>query len=163
MKLSYHIPIWKLILLAGLAGGLSEILWIASYSGAGSVNGAIVAQQVTVSVWPSGTESAFSPALGVIIHLALSIALAAIAVPLLSRIAARYSGATIMFGSAMLMLAIVWKVNFFIILPLINPAFVVLMPLGVTLASKLLFGLAMGFVMYNATQEKALSATANRE
>jgi hypothetical protein len=152
-----------LILLAGLAGGLAEILWIASYSGAGSVNGAMVAQQVTVSIWPSGAESAFAPALGVVIHLALSIALSAMAVPLLSRIAAKHSGASVMVGSAMLMLAIVWKVNFFIILPLINPAFVVLMPLSVTLASKLLFGMAMGLVMYNAPQVKALSATANRE
>jgi hypothetical protein len=36
----------------------------------------------------------------------------------------------------------VWAVNFFVVLPQVNPAFVHLPPYGVTLISKLLFGLA---------------------
>lgn len=67
-----------------------------------------------------------------------------------------------MLGSAMLMLAMVWKVNFFIILPLVNPAFASLMPYGVTLASKLLFGMTLGLVMYNLRRRTALNAIPNR-
>lgn len=153
-----HIPTWKLIVLAGLAGGLAEILWIITYGGLGKVDGAVVARQVVASFWPAGMESAFAPALGVVIHLVLSVTLAAVAVPLLSRIAARYRGAGVTLGSAMLMLAMVWKMNFFIILPLVNPAFASLMPYGVTLVSKLLFGMAMGLVMYNLPRRAALNA-----
>jgi hypothetical protein len=43
-------------------------------------------------------------------------------------------------------LAMVWAFNFFILLPLIDPAFVALMPYPASLLSKLLFGLA-GAVM----------------
>lgn len=162
MKQTDGIGMWKLILLAGIAGGLAEILWIAFHSGAGRVDGAMVAQQVVASFWPAAVEWSFASALGVIIHLALSIALAAMAVPLLSCIAARNSGAGVTLGSAMLMLAVVWKVNFFILLPLVNPTFTSLMSHSITLVSKLLFGMAMGLVMYNLHRRKALIATANR-
>jgi hypothetical protein len=41
----------------------------------------------------------------------------------------------------------VWVLNFFLVLPWLNPAFVALLPYGVTLVSKLLFGLAMGLTL----------------
>ena len=39
-------------------------------------------------------------------------------------------------------LASIWAINFFVVLPFVSPAFVHLLPYGVTLASKLGFGLA---------------------
>ena len=45
-------------------------------------------------------------------------------------------------------LSAVWVFNFFVLLPVLNPGFAGLMPYGVTLASKLLFGVAMGWVLY---------------
>jgi hypothetical protein len=39
-------------------------------------------------------------------------------------------------------------INFFLILPVVNPDFVTLMPYAVTLASKLGFGIAMGWVFW---------------
>jgi hypothetical protein len=39
-------------------------------------------------------------------------------------------------------LAAVWGINFLVALPRLNPDFVHLLPYGVTLASKLLFGVA---------------------
>jgi hypothetical protein len=39
-------------------------------------------------------------------------------------------------------LGIVWAVNFLVVLPVLEPAFLTLLPLAVTLASKLLFGVA---------------------
>jgi hypothetical protein len=42
--------------------------------------------------------------------------------------------------------AAIWAINFFVILPVVNAEFVTLMPYAVTLASKLGFGVAMGWV-----------------
>lgn len=42
MNRNDHIATWKLILIAGLAGRLAEILWIASYSSATAVDGGMV-------------------------------------------------------------------------------------------------------------------------
>jgi hypothetical protein len=39
-------------------------------------------------------------------------------------------------------LAGVWAVNFFVVLPLVSPAFVHIVPYAVSLTSKLLFGVA---------------------
>ena len=85
--------------------------------------------------------------------------------PLLSHIALRYSGhpnsyasAGVIITSAAFLLALVWTLNFFIILPWLNPAFVTLMPYSVSLASKLLFGVTMGIVLYNMPRRKKAGA-----
>jgi hypothetical protein len=44
-------------------------------------------------------------------------------------------------------LACVWAINFFVVLPLISPAFVTLVPYPVSLVSKLLFGVAAAAVL----------------
>lgn len=136
------------ILLAGLAGGIAEMLWITAYSSTHALSSAAVARQITASFWPAAAEWPYAAAMGIIIHLALSIALVAMTAPALSRIAAKCSGAGFMIASAAFMLTLVWSVNFFIILPVLNPAFVTLMPYGVSLVSKLLFGVTMGVVLY---------------
>lgn len=39
----------------------------------------------------------------------------------------------------------VWGINFFVVLPTLNPVFITLMPYGITLISKMLFGIAMAW------------------
>ena len=58
-------------------------------------------------------------------------------------------------------LAIIWTVNFQVLLPLLNPAFTLLMPAGVTLASKILFGLAMAGVLEAALPARTASIVSN--
>jgi len=41
-------------------------------------------------------------------------------------------------------------VNFLLVLPIVNAAFVTLLPYSVSLGSKLLFGLAMAGILYTA-------------
>ncbi|HLB81398.1 MAG TPA: hypothetical protein VJJ77_12930 [Dongiaceae bacterium] len=41
----------------------------------------------------------------------------------------------------------VWAINFLVILPIVNPAFIGLLPYGATLTSKVLFGLAAASVL----------------
>ena len=52
---------------------------------------------------------------------------------------------------ALLALGLIWAVNFFVLLPAINPLFVELMPHGVTLLSKLLFAVAMAATLEHAS------------
>jgi hypothetical protein len=137
----------KLVILAGLAGGAAEVLWVTLYSSVTGTNGSVVAQQVTASVWPAAAAWSLAPVLGVVIHMVLALALAALCAPLLLRFSARRAapGATTMI--AVMALTLVWAINFFLILPVINPKFVALMPYGATLISKMLFGLAMAGVI----------------
>jgi hypothetical protein len=44
-------------------------------------------------------------------------------------------------------LAGVWATNFFVVLPIVSPAFVHIVPYAVSLTSKLLFGAAMAAVL----------------
>jgi hypothetical protein len=128
---------------AGLAGGLAELLWVMAYSSHARASSAEVARQITATLAPSLASSPFSVALGLIVHFALSVLLASafcVAVGGLSKPLGRV--ATL--SAAATVLAAVWGVNFFVVLPQLNPAFVALMPLGVTFISKLLFGFAMG-------------------
>lgn len=131
---------------AGIAGGLAEIAWIALY---GVVTGAQterVSRGITSSVIPTLAASSWSSWLGIAIHLGLAIALglslAFILRPLGRRDSTRHFGS----GLVMFALAAVWAVNFLVVLPYINPGFIHLLPYGVTLASKLLFGLSAATV-----------------
>lgn len=144
MKRDDSIGTGKLILLAGLAGGAAEVLWVALYSGFTGTSAMTVARQVAASVWPAAADWASAPVLGIAIHMALALALAAAIVPLLLHfVAAPPEGKSIVLG-AVSVLAVVWVVNFFLVLPWVNPTFIALMPYGVTLTSKLLFGAAAG-------------------
>lgn len=132
---------------AGAAGGLAEIAWVGLYNAAVPASGLEVARQITVTALPAAGGLAAAPAIGVGIHMLLSIALGlALAKLLLGRVPARY-GRSGLIPAALAALAAVWAINFFVILPVVNPGFVTLLPLAVTLASKLLFGAAMGWTL----------------
>jgi hypothetical protein len=117
--------------LAGAAGGAAEILWIA---GVAPDAAADVAREV------AATFSTGAGALaGVAIHMVLSVALGLAAAKLLLGLAPQAR-----MVAAVSLLALVWALNFLVVLPLVNPAFVTLLPLGVTFGSKLLFGAVLG-------------------
>ena len=46
-------------------------------------------------------------------------------------------------------LAVIWVINFFVVLPIIRPEFVHVVPYGVSLTSSLLFGAAVAAVLYD--------------
>lgn len=128
--------------LGGLAGGLTEIGWIWAYGTATGTPTIPVARGIVESTIPAVAASSWAPALGILIHLALAVVLGiglAIAVRQFTHARAdRFS----VFGIAIVVLAAVWSVNFLLILPYLNPDFVHLLPYGVTLLSKLLFGVS---------------------
>lgn len=130
--------------IAGLAGGLAEVAWVSIYCAISEVSVDLVAQEVTRSIAPYASYSSVWS--GILIHLILAVALGvgvALAIRLLlvghGRVSAEFS-------LVILTLATVWAVNFLLVLPYLNPHFVDLLPYSVTLASKLLFGLAAATV-----------------
>jgi hypothetical protein len=132
---------------AGLAGGAAEVLWIALFSQITGGSAAFVADSVTATVVPSLAGSSVSVTLGLAIHFGLA-ALLGIAVAvgirsILPQLARTWAETALVIGT----LAVVWMVNFLIVLPAINPAFVHIVPMPVSLASKLLFGVATVLVL----------------
>ncbi len=87
---------------------------------------------------------------GVAIHYVLSLLIAGAAAFAYLRIFAGDIDESTIFASSISALAIIWASNFFVVLPVVNPVFVTLMPLTVTLISKIGFGIAMGWVFATA-------------
>ena len=141
------------ILLAGFTGGLAEVIWVSLYAALSPLQGWDVAREITVSVFGSPVAGAFAPGLGILIHFILSIAIALAFVAVLWAPLMRRFGQPGVLGGAIAVLAAIWTMNFFVVLPVLNPAFVALMPLSVTLASKLLFGISLGVVLAVASKQ----------
>jgi len=122
----------------GLAGGLAEIGVVLLYSALTGGDAAAVARNVASAVGLDGA----SAAAGVAIHMGLAAALGVgLSAVMLAMGVTPFRDATV-FSLMPAMLAVVWAINFFVVLPVISPGFVHLLPYGVTLASKLTFGLA---------------------
>lgn len=145
MRASLRSPDWGAGVAVGIAGGVAEILWVYLYASLSGAEAAAVARGVTQSVLPSGVVSA-AVALGVAVHMVLAVVLG-IAVTVLVRSFLRLRSAPAEWLAVGGALVVVWGINFLIVLPVINPAFLDLLPYGATLTSKVLFGLAAAAVL----------------
>ena len=134
------------ILLAGLLGGTAEVAWVAVYGIWTDSNSIEVLRQITGSIFPSMTQSNFSPYLGLCIHFLLAIALASAFGFLVWKPYQKKLSASATCILALFTLVLVWEVNFLWLLPVLNPQFPKLLPMSVTLISKLGFGLAMAWI-----------------
>ena len=133
------------IVIAGLIGGLCEVFWISIYSVLSDVSLSQVGREITHAVFPSLAANYYAPIMGVAIHFSLSILLALGFITCLWPMLKNKSK-QVLFASTLSVLGLIWAFNFFVLLPVINPTFVILMPYTVTLVSKLLF--AYGMAMY---------------
>jgi hypothetical protein len=137
----------RLGVLAGLAGGAAEVAWVAGY---GAVTGrpvAAVASGVTAALLPGLADLPAGPAIGIALHTTLAIGLgvavaAAFSSPFLRRVGAWPQSLLVV-----LALGAVWFCNFTLVLPHLAPNFLVLLPMAVTLTSKLLFGVSAAAVL----------------
>lgn len=149
-------------IIAGLAGGLAEVVWIVLYASLSAGEAAAVARGVTGTVLPSLAASSWAVALGIALHMAIAVALG-IAVAIVMRpLYGRPGHGTLGVFATVAALVAVWGVNFLVVLPVINPAFVALLPYGASLASKVLFGLAAAGVLWGASRPRAERAAAIR-
>lgn len=141
--------------IAGLAGGAIEVGWIALYQNMTGHESAMVARSVTQSVIPQLATAPTAVALGVAIHMALAVGLGVVIAILVRRLSPRFVGTSMEPLVVVAVLVGVWGMNFFVILPAINPAFVTLVPYGISLASKVLFGVAAAVVFWCAGWHRA--------
>jgi len=139
--------LWMPALIAGLAGGLAEMAWVAFYSAVSPISAADVARGVAATVMADAAGAPWAPWAGVGIHLALSLALGAAFVLALWTLSPGRPGSRLVWAGAIATAVAVWAVNFLLVLPSLNAAFVALMPLGATLLSKTLFGVAMAWTL----------------
>jgi len=130
---------------AGLAGGLAEVGWITFYSGMTGTNGLDIARQVANTVIPGISPSPFSSTLGLVIHFSLSVVLGLILIRPVTALAQHRPPA--LAPVCLGFLGLIWAVNFIFVLPILNPDFLRLLPLWVTLFSKLLFGMAFAGIV----------------
>ncbi len=153
--------------LLGLAGGIAEVIWIALYGLMASVDTsevAFVIDAVAQRALP-GSPAVTNPLIhGIVIHMVAAVGLG-VALALAWHWLARHRPLRVdeyafMVGA----LTLVWAFNFFVVLPLISPsvaglqgAFVELLPYPVSLASKVLFGLAGAAVLRFATRDPSAS------
>jgi hypothetical protein len=127
---------------AGIAGGLAEIAWVTLYAEASGADPGVLARGVTTAAGVSALFPTAPIALGVTVHMLIAVTLG-IALSFgwraLSPHRLEIAGP---FPFMLAALIGVWAVNFFVVLPMISPAFVFLMPYSASLVSKVLFGLA---------------------
>jgi predicted neutral ceramidase superfamily lipid hydrolase len=133
--------------LAGVVGGAAEVAWVSGYSAITGAPAADVARGVTAAFLPGLADQPVAVGLGIAIHMLLSMGLglcvaAAFSAPLLRRIG-EWPRSTLV----VLTLGVVWAFNFLVVLPVLEPGFLTLLPLTVTLASKLLFGVGAAAAM----------------
>jgi hypothetical protein len=141
--------------IAGLAGGIAEIVWISAYAAVANVSPALVATGVTeTALGPVGGALAVPAGIG--IHMALAAILGVIVVGLWRTLWPEPRGAALDYAALTAALGAVWALNFLVILPVVNPAFVGLLPYAATLASKLLFGLAMAATLHACERPRAV-------
>ncbi len=134
-------------ILAGAAGGFAEILWISLYAAVTGSNAASVAQGITTAAGVSALLPASPALIGIVTHMALAVTLGiGLAFAWRAVSAHRPYGAS-PYALSVPALVVVWAVNFFVLLPIISPAFVHVAPYSVSLLSKLLFGLAAAEVL----------------
>ena len=139
---------FKWLLLAGVFGGLSEVIWVSLYSTLNGTSVAAIGTAITATFYANTNGLVLAPVIGLVIHMGLSVLLAfgfgLLICPLVEQ---RFQFKQSALIASVITLAIVWKINFFLLLPAWNPEFISLLPISVTLVSKLLFGVAMGLVL----------------
>jgi len=138
---------FRLGVTAGLAGGAAEVLWVAVYGAITGTPVSAVARGVATALVPGLGTLPYIAALGVALHMLLAVALgiavvAAFRAPLLRRVGVWPQSMLVV-----LALGAVWAFNFLVVLPHLDPTFQTLLPMVVTLASKLLFGVSAAAVL----------------
>ena len=133
--------------IAGAAGGLAEAAWVVLYSAATGGDPSIVASGVTTAAGMGALLPLSAATFGVALHMILAVGLGVALAFTWRAVSARRAGPVNPYTLTLAALGCVWAVNFFVLLPIIDPAFIQVVSYPVSLTSKLLFGLAAAEVL----------------
>jgi len=142
MTSARHLQTFYRGIIAGAAGGLAEIAWVTLYAGLTGGNPAALARGVTTAAGVNALLPSSPAELGVAVHMLLAVALGIALAYTWSALHDRRPSLTNPYPFMLTALAGVWAINFFVVLPIVSPAFVHMVPYAVSLTSKLLFGMA---------------------
>jgi hypothetical protein len=143
----HYLEVVRLGVIAGAAGGLAEIAWVTLYAAATGGKAAILARGVTTATGASALLPAAPIILGAAVHMTLAVMLGVVLAFAWRALSANRARSMNPYPFTLAALVGVWAVNFFVVLPIISPAFIHMVPYAVSLASKLLFGLAAAEVI----------------
>lgn len=141
------------ILVGGLAGGAAEVLVVTLYALLAGAGGWAVAEGVSRATFGAMFSGGDAVLVGLTVHFALSLLIAACFVALLPVLLHRIGRQGVVLAAALALVG-VWTMNFFVVLPAIAPEFVTMVPLWLSLLSKLSFGLVMGFVLVSGSRRR---------
>jgi hypothetical protein len=139
---------------AGAAGGLAEIAWVTLYAGLTGGDGAVLARGVTSAAGVSALLPSSPVMLGIIVHMSLAVMVGLLLAFAWREMREQWPSLKNPYPLALAALAGIWVLNFFIVLPIVSPAFVHLVPYLVSLTSKLLFGVAAAAALQWQTASK---------
>ena len=128
--------------IAGAAVGLAEMAWVTLYAAATGANPAALARGVTTAAGMNTLLPADPIALGVTVHMGIAVTLGIVLAFAWRALSSGRAQTISPFPFTVAALASVWAINFFVVLPIVSPAFIQLVPYSVSLISKLLFGVA---------------------
>ena len=128
--------------IAGLAGGLAEIIWVSVYSEMTGGNAAVIARGVTTAAGLNALLPSMSVTVGIVVHMVVAVAYGLLLAVIWQWLARRTRSTAICYLFVLVVMAGAWAMNFFVILPIVSAPFVTLLPYMVSLTSKLFFGLA---------------------
>ena len=146
------LKILRLAFFSGFAGGMAEVVFILLYSQFTKTDPIVIGSEITRSFshfYETGLVAALS---GLFIHFALSFITALFFITVIMPLFKLTYSKNRILSTGLIYLAIIWSVNFLILLPKINMVFVELFPYIITLTSKLLFGYSMSVYLTNGTQ-----------
>lgn len=142
------------VLLAAFYGGIIEVVWVVAYCAITGHSAAILARQITASLFPAVSAGAPGAALGVGLHFVLSLLVALLYVRLAwAPLVRRWSGGAAL-AAALGALALAWFVTFVLVLPVVNPVFAALLPYPVSLGAALLFAVAMAGALHDGVGQR---------
>lgn len=150
-------------MLIGLAGGAAEVLWILLFSRLTGGSASDVAVGITATVAPGLATQPIAILLGLGVHFGLAIALGLTVAASIRHLAPQIAGSLKEMFLIIAALALVWVLNFLVILPALNPAFVHIVPMPISLISKLLFGFAAAITLRLQTDAPTHFPTHHKE
>ena len=132
------------VCIAGVAAGMAEIVWITTYTSITQQSSLYIAEQISYTI--TGQGLGFAALYGIGVHIILSILLTFVIVLWVIKVyPSLFKSKSWLIATMCLILSGVWFINFFIILPWLNPAFVNIVPYSMRFISKNLFALTLAF------------------
>jgi len=140
---------------------MMEVLWVNISATRLGVDAASIAREVSASVFLAVGPPAMTFWIGLVVHFVLSLLISAAYAFFVwhTRFSARPGMWLI---ASVTSLAGIWAVNFFVLLPWLNPKFPTLLPLDVTFISKLLFAIALWGVFAAASRKVPVMGSGRR-